>query len=211
MKTAQLIDALAQGNAAVPRGTAMRRMIGAAALGLLLSVVITALLFGFRPDLLNAWHVVALKGLYALLAAAAAAPLLIELSRPSIRIGRFALPAIGFVIVSTLLALAAYVFTPESLRMMEWMGGGIPECLYRIPLLASPVAVALTLAVRSLGPTRLTLAGGAIGGVSGALGGIVYSICCPMDSVLYVASWYLFAILFCAGVGAVVIGRFLRW
>jgi hypothetical protein len=32
-----------------------------------------------------------------------------------------------------------------------------------------------------------------------------------MDSALYVASWYLAAIAFCAAVGAVVIGRALKW
>jgi hypothetical protein len=32
-----------------------------------------------------------------------------------------------------------------------------------------------------------------------------------MDSVLYVASWYLAAVLLCAAAGALVIGRALKW
>jgi hypothetical protein len=32
-----------------------------------------------------------------------------------------------------------------------------------------------------------------------------------MDSALYVVSWYLAAVLFCAGVGALVLGRALKW
>jgi hypothetical protein len=147
----------------------------------------------------------------ATVAAAAAAPLLFELARPNTRVKHVLAPAIGFAGASVAIATAAYMLTTPDGRMAAWFGGGVPECLYRIPLLAIPIAAALVFAVRGLGATRLTLAGGAIGAVSGSLAAIAYASCCPMDSALYVASWYLAAILFCAAIGAPVIGRALKW
>ncbi len=103
------------------------------------------------------------------------------------------------------------VLTPLDLRMSAWTSDQFPECLYRIPLLSLPIAMALTLAVRGLGATRLTLAGSAIGAVSGSLAAIVYAGCCPADSILYVVSWYLASVLLCAAAGAVVLSRMLKW
>ncbi|CAN0443963.1 unnamed protein product [Phaeothamnion confervicola] len=170
-----------------------------------------AVLFGIREDLGSVFATVLLKAAFGVAAAAAAAPLLLELARPNVSARRAATPAVVFAAASVSIAFAAFVVTPPDARMTAWFGGGVPECLYRIPLLAAPIAIALFLAVRGLGPTRLSLAGAAIGGVSGSLAAIAYASCCQMDSALYVASWYLGGILFCAAVGAVVIGRALKW
>ncbi|HCK85066.1 MAG TPA: anti-sigma F factor [Hyphomonadaceae bacterium] len=170
-----------------------------------------AALFGVRADFGDAFVAVLLKVGFGLAAAAAAAPLLLELARPNTRARHVAIPAFLFAAASTAIAFLAFLVTPAEARMESWLGGGVPECLYRIPLLAAPIAIALFLAVRGLGPTRLSLAGAAIGAVSGSLAAIAYASCCPMDSALYVASWYLAAILFCAAVGAVLVGRALKW
>lgn len=211
MKTDQLVDALARDAGAVPRGVVERRIVLAAGAGLAASLALMAALFGVRADFGDAFVAVLLKVGFGLAAAAATAPLLLELARPNTRARHVAIPAFLFAAASTAIAFLAFLVTPAEARMESWLGGGVPECLYRIPLLAAPIAIALFLAVRGLGPTRLSLAGAAIGAVSGSLAAIAYASCCPMDSALYVASWYLAAILFCAAVGAVLVGRALKW
>ncbi len=211
MKTDELVDALARDAGVVPRRIVERRIALAAAAGLAASLVLMALLFGVRADFGAAVVAVLLKVVFGIAAAAGAAPLLLELARPNTRARHVAVPLILLSIVSIGIALVAFLVTPADARMMSWLGGSVPECLYRIPVLAAPIAAALVLAVRGLGATRLRLAGAAIGAMSGSLAAIPYAGCCPMDSVLYVVSWYPVAILFCAGVGALFIGRALRW
>lgn len=211
MKTDQLVEALARDAGPARRGVVERRIVIAAGAGLTLSLVMMAVLFGVRADFDQAFVAVLLKVGFGLAAAAAAAPLLLELARPNTRARDAALPALLFAAGSVAIAFIAFAVTPAEARMGSWLGGGVPECLYRIPLLAIPIAAALFVAVRGLGATRLTLAGATIGALSGSLAAIAYANCCPMDSALYVASWYLAAILFCAAVGALVIGRALKW
>lgn len=211
MKTDHLIEALAHDAGPEKRGIVERRILIAAGIGLAAAVLLVPALFGFRSDLGGSFSAVFLKAAFGLAAAFAAAPLLFELARPNTRIRHVLAPAASFAAVSLVIAIVAYLVAPPDQRMHAWLGGGVPECLYRIPLLAIPIAIALVFAVRGLGATRLTLAGGAIGAVSGALASIAYASCCPMDSALYVASWYLAAILFCAGAGAVVVARLLKW
>ncbi len=211
MNTDQLVSALAHDAGPVKRGEVERRILIAAAIGLGVAILLVPILFGFRADFGDSILVVAMKAAFGMTAAAAAAPLLFELARPNTKIRHVLAPAIIFAAISAIVAAVAYVMTPPEMRMDTWIGHGVPECLYRVPLLALPIAIALTLAVRGLGATRLTLAGAAIGGVSGALAAIAYASCCPMDSALYVATWYLAAILVCAAAGALLIGRMLRW
>lgn len=211
MKTDRLIDALAHDTGATPRYIAERRLAIAGIAGLAVSFAMVVTVFGVREDFGSSLTIVLLKAAFGVVALAAALPLLLELARPNTSTRRAAAPAALFVAASAAIAMGAFLLTPPEARMNAWVGGGMPECLYRIPLLAIPIAVALFLAVRGLGPTRLTLAGAAIGGVSGSIAAIAYSSCCQMDTALYVASWYLAAILLCSAVGAVVVGRALKW
>lgn len=211
MKTDHLIDALARNAGPEKRWTAEWRIAIGATVGLAAAIFVVPALFGFRSDLGDSIDAVGLKAAFGVLAAGAAMPLLLELVRPNTRIRHVVTPTLLFLLVSAVVAGMAYVTTPPEMRMHDWLGGGIPECLYRIPLLALPIATALYFAVRGLGATRLTLAGAAIGVVSGALASIAYASCCPMDSALYVASWYVVAILFCAIIGAVFIRFALKW
>ncbi|HWA23741.1 MAG TPA: DUF1109 domain-containing protein [Caulobacterales bacterium] len=211
MKTDQLVEALARDTGAQPRGVVERRIVIAASIGVAVSILLVPLLFGFRSDMGHSIRPMMLKASFGLAAALTAAPLLFELARPNTRARHLLAPALLFAAVSVVIATVAYLTASPEGRMYAWLGGGVPECLYRIPLLALPIAIALVLAVRGLGVTRPTLAGAAIGGVSGSLAAIAYASCCPMDSALYVASWYLAAILFCAALGALVLSRALKW
>jgi hypothetical protein len=211
MKTDQLVEALSRDAGPQPRGIVERRIVIAAGIGIGVSILIVPLFFGFRSDMGHSVLAMLLKAGFGLAAALTAAPLLFELARPNTRVRHLLAPALVFAAMSVVIAVVAYLSASPESRMYVWFGGGVPECLYRIPLLALPIAAALVLAIRGLGPTRTTLAGAAIGGVSGSLAAIAYASCCPMDSALYVASWYLAAILFCAAIGAIVLGRALKW
>lgn len=212
MKTNQLIDALANDAGAVQPHILERRIAIAVVAGLTFAFILMAVVFGFREDFRDAFVAVLLKAGFGVAAAAAVVPLLLEVARPNTNARRAFRPAVLFAAASVALAVISFLLTPADSRTAAWFGGGgVPECLYRIPLLAAPIAIALFFAVSELGPTRLSLAGAAIGGVSGGLASIAYAACCPMDSMLYVASWYLAAILFCAAIGSIVIGRALRW
>lgn len=211
MTTDDLVSALSRGVSAVRPVRHRLRLSVAAVSGSAISVLVVLLIFGMRPDFSLTSGPILLKGAYGLLAAAAAVPFLLEVSRPSTSVRRGLWPIAVFAGLNILIGLFVLAATPPDLRVTAWTGDQFPECLYRIPLLAIPVAVALTFAVRGLGATRLTLAGSAIGGVSGSLAAIVYAGCCQADSVLYVVSWYLAAVLFCAALGAAFLSKALKW
>ncbi|HCK85369.1 MAG TPA: anti-sigma F factor [Hyphomonadaceae bacterium] len=211
MKTDALIEALAKEiEPARPARTRCRFTLAALAGGLLAACVVAAL-FGIRGDLGQAMPAVIAKTLYCLAAVAAAAPLAFVLSQPNTRMRGWLAPAA--LLVAASLGVAAWIVaqTPADARFDVWLAGGFPECLRRIPILATPVAVALLFIVRTLSPTRLTLAGAAVGGLSGAIAAVAYSWFCPVDSVAYVATWYLSAMLICAGLGALFGRWLLRW
>jgi hypothetical protein len=107
--------------------------------------------------------------------------------------------------------IAAGLLASPGQRFAVWMGGGVPWCMVLIPLLAAPVAVGLTLLARRLAPVRLTTAGAAIGATSGAVGAMVYAMHCPVDQIAFVGTWYAAAIALCAGIGAMLGSRLLRW
>ncbi len=211
MRTDALIEALAKDIEPVRAPRTGARFTAAAALGAVLAGMVVAVLFGVRQDIGAAIIPVLSKTLYCLAAVAAAAPLAFILSQPNTSMRRWLAPA-GLLVAASL-GVAAWVVAqaPPEARFDVWLAGGFPECLRRIPILATPVAVALLFIVRTLSPTRLTLAGAAVGGLAGAIAGVAYSWFCPVDSVAYVATWYLAAMLICAALGAIFGRWLLRW
>ena len=99
---------------------------------------------------------------------------------------------------------------PEE-RWEALMGASFPWCIVLIPVLAAPTAAGLVWVLRGFAPTRLGLAGAAIGALSGGVGAVAYSMYCPTDSVAFVTTWYAVAIGLCAALGSVIAARFLRW
>jgi hypothetical protein len=177
--------------------------------GLLIAGAIVAFNFGVRPDFASAGTAIALKSAFGAAAALAILPALILLCQPNIKVGVAALAAAVLLGLSVLAAVADLV----SAHSLSGLGlpMGVPECLERVPLLAAPMAAMMFFAVRSMAPTRLTLAGAAIGAFSGSVAIIAYAWFCRMDTVAYVAAWYAGAIVICAALGAAVGSRALRW
>jgi|CXWL01.1.fsa_nt_gi hypothetical protein len=211
MKTDALIAALAHDIQPIRLTPTWRRFAAAGLVGAALASLVVWVVFGVREHLSDAMFAVLTKSAYSLVAVAIAAPLAYALSQPNTRIRAWIAPAIVLIVASLLVAGFVVAMAPTEQRLSVWLAGGFPECLRRIPMLAAPVAVALLFVVRGLTPTRLTFAGAAVGGLAGAIAAVAYSWFCPVDSVAYVATWYLAAILLCAGLGAVFGRWLLRW
>jgi hypothetical protein len=138
-------------------------------------------------------------------------PLTVQLMKPGRPLGwriGAVLVFVGVCVVATVVALMGEA--PEE-RMEAWMGGGFPWCVVIVPVLAAPTAAGLLWLMRSFAPTRLTLAGAAIGALSGGIGAMAYAMYCPVDSMAFVTTWYVVAIALCAALGAVIGARLLRW
>ncbi len=208
MSTEDLIQRLVQSP------TQRTRFVSTFAIASLLGLSVASLVFlastGARPDLFSAWAPTLLKLSFGLTAALALAPLIWRAARPNIRLLETLVPSAIMAAAAALITVAGLIDAPSELRWVLWTGGGAPDCLVRIPLIALPIAAALFLAARRFAPTRLAFAGAALGAGAGALAAIPYSLFCPIDSAPYVATWYSVSILLCAALGAAA-GRMLRW
>ena len=211
MKTDHLIDMLARGVEPAERPRWARRLALTLVVGLAAAAVIVALWIGVRPDLGSARMPVMMKAMFSAAAAAMMLPLAVQLMKPGRPLG-WRLGAVGVFlgvcVVATIVALMGKA--PEE-RIAAWMGGAFPWCVVIVPILAAPTAAGLLWLMRSFAPTRLTLAGAAIGALSGGVGAMAYAMYCPVDSVAFVTTWYVVAIALCAAIGAVIGARILRW
>jgi hypothetical protein len=211
VKTDHLIDMLARGVEPAERPRWARQLALTLIVGLAAAVLIVALWIGVRPDLGSARMPVMMKAMFAAAAAAAMLPMAVRLMKPGRplgwRIGAVIL-FVGVCVVATVVALMGEA--PEN-RMRMWMGGTFPWCVVIVPILAAPTAAGLLWLMRSFAPTRLTLAGAAIGALSGGVGAMAYAMYCPVDSIAFVTTWYVVAIALCAAIGAVIGARLLRW
>ena len=211
MKTDHLIDMLARGVEPAERPRWVRRFVLTLVVGLAAAVLIVAIGIGVRPDLGAARMPVMMKAMFSAAVAAALLPLTVQLMKPGRPLGwriGAVLVFLGVCAIATIVALMGEA--PED-RMQAWMGGGFPWCVVIVPILAAPTAAGLLWLMRSFAPTRLTLAGAAIGALSGGIGAMAYAMYCPVDSMPFVTTWYVVAIALCAALGAVIGARLLRW
>ena len=211
MKTDHLIDMLARGVEPAERPRWARQLALTLVVGLAAAVLIVALWIGVRPDLGSARMPVMMKAMFSAAVAAALLPLTVQLMKPGRPLGwriGAVLVFLGVCAIATVVALMGEA--PEE-RMDAWMGGGFPWCVVIVPVLAAPTAAGLLWLMRSFAPTRLTLAGAAIGALSGGIGAMAYAMYCPVDSMPFVTTWYVVAIALCAAIGAVIGARLLRW
>jgi hypothetical protein len=211
MKTDDLIDALARDPAPPPAQPVMTRLAVAGATGLAIAVALVAFGPGVRDDIGVARMPVMMKAGFSAAVAAAAAPMLLRLTRPGRPLGWRAAAAGGFVVLAALVALIALAGPDPSRRLELLAAGMVPWCVAVIPALAAPIAALLAYALRDLAPTRLAATGSALGAVSGGVGAMAYAMYCPVDSAVFVTVWYSVAIALCAAVGALLGSRLLRW
>jgi hypothetical protein len=211
MKTSELIEALAATDSAPVRPIApARRLVPAALVGALASLAILVLWLGFQPldeAAQTSWFW--MKAGYGLAAALAGLALTLPLSRPGGRTG-----AAGFVLAAAALAT---IWLMAMHRVMGgggrglWLGHTWMVCPWRILALAAPIWLAAVLAMRSLAPTRLAMAGAATGLLAGGLSVVVYGLYCQESAAPFVAVWYSLGLAVSVAAGAVLGPRLLRW
>jgi hypothetical protein len=211
MKTQALIDMLARGAGPAPRAVAARRLLPAAAAGVLASAALAIGLQGPLPAALLATPAPWIKLAYALGLAAAAGWLTARLARPVAHCRGPVQAVLGVLLLMALVGLLAWAGTPVDGRRAAVMGQAWLTCPWNVLLLSTaPLALALW-AVRGLAPTRLRAAGGAAGLLAGALGALGYSLSCPEASPTFVAVWYTAGVALTGTLGAALGPRVLRW
>lgn len=213
MKTDDLINALArETEPAKPQPWRMKLALTVLT-GLIVAGLLVAIGLGVRADIGVARMPVMMKALFSALAAAVVLPMAVQLMKPGRPLGWRIGAALIFAGLSLLAAFIALMGEMPEHRWEAWMGGrgSVPWCVVLIPILAAPAAVLLTWLMRSFAPTRITLAGAAIGAISGGIGAMAYAMYCPTDSVAFVTTWYTVAIAVCAALGAIIGSKFLRW
>ncbi len=209
MKTEDLIEKLSKEGAAPAKDPAHHEFFACAGCGLAIAAAIVVAAYGIRPDYLSAGWTIGLKTAFGLAAAAALLPLVSRVLEPTTSVASLVAPALAFAVVSLAVAFSALALDHSWNGLMLSMGA--PKCLTRVPLIAAPGAALMFWAARKYAPTRLGVAGAAIGAFAAAVSIVAYSWFCQADSVAYVGLWYLSAIALCAGLGAF-LGRWvLRW
>ena len=214
MKTDDLIDLLAKDAAPPPGGGVPRRLAIACGLAAVGALVLLLAWLGLRPDLHRAMHTGAfwMKAGYTLWIAAAGFAMTAQAARPGGAPGRPARMALaGALAAIAVLAVVDLVLTPLADRHAAWMGQSALMCPWRILAISVPAFAAIVWGLRSLAPTRLTLAGAAGGLLAGGIGATVYGLYCQETTAMFVATWYTLGLAGCAGAGALLGPRLLRW
>lgn len=212
MKTDQLIEMLSRGVEPAEKPRWKRKVAITLLVGLVVGVALVAIGLGVRPDIGAARMPVMWKTLFSATAAIVILPLALQLMRPGRPLGwRIGAVALFFAVCAIATVVALMGEMPER-RWEAWMGGAaFPWCVVLIPVIAAPTAALLVWLMRAFAPTRLTMAGAAIGALSGGIGAMAYAMYCPTDSVAFVTTWYSLAIAVCAALGALIVSKFLRW
>ena len=213
MKTDDLIEALASDVAPSPHHAVGRTLVLGVAVGGVVSVAIMVLWLGVRADLMDAMRTGPfwMKFAYALSVAALGFGLIDRLARPDGEGGVFGPMILAPLAVMTALAIYQLSAAPEELHMKMMLGATYQVCARNIVIISAPIFLGLFWALRSLAPTRLTLAGGVAGVLAGAVGTFVYAFHCNESAAPFVAIWYTLGIAAVGLVGALLGRVLLRW
>jgi hypothetical protein len=213
MNTDELISLLSNQVTQVDRAAIARRFAQALLMGAVGSLILMSIVFGVRHDLGS----VARTGLFWAklafpLAVAIGAMLAISrIGRPGARAGYswmiVALPFAAVWFAGWMIVGSADSTTRAALVL----GHTWRTCPFNILLLSVPTFPAAIWAMRSLAPTRLRLAGAAVGLLASSTATIVYCLHCPEMSPAFWGVWYAIGMLMPALIGAWLGPRLLRW
>lgn len=197
-----------------PRLYVLRRLLAGAGAGAAVSLVLVAILLGYRPDMAAAaqtpmfWW----KLIYVLALAAAAFWSADRFARPGGEGGaRRGLWAILPLALALVLAAWQLADAPAPHRMAMVMGGSAQICPWCILAFSAPPMIGLAWAVRGLAPTRLTHAGAMIGLAGGGLGAAAYALHCTESTAPFLAIWYSAGVVGAAALGGLAGPFVLRW
>ena len=213
MNTDTLIAALAKDLPPVSRHAVGRRLL----LGILggggITLLMIALLLGFRGDLGLAMRGFAfwMKWTYTISLGIGAVVMVVRLARPEpVRLRGFWPLAIPFALLA-IVSVAEMAHVPSGDWLAMWLGKTWKKCPWLVLMLSAPIFIGLLWSFRRLAPTRLSAAGGAAGLAAGAWAATLYCLHCPEVSALFVLTWYTLGISLAAIAGALLGPRLLRW
>lgn len=214
MRTEELIKVLAADTQPSPSGVPQRRLALAALAGGAAALLGTVFWLGLRGDLTDAvigggffWA----KAGYTGAIAAACALAALRLASPE-RQATGLLALVGAIVALMAgLGVWEYAMLAPAERISAIRGVSWTVCARNILVLALPMIALSLVVVRSLAPTRPTLAGLACGLFSGGLAATIYGLHCPEATLVFVSLWYTLGVALCGLLGAA-LGRFLlRW
>ena len=213
MKTDDLIDALSRDVGSSAPHTVARTLALGLALGAIVSIAVMVLWLGVRADLMDAMRTGPfwMKFAYALSVAALGFGLVDRLARPDGEGGVFGPMILAPLAIMTALAVYQLSGAPEELRMKMMLGSTYQVCARNIVIVSAPIFLGLFWALRSLAPTRLTLAGAVVGVLAGAAGTFIYAFHCNESAAPFVAIWYTLGIAVVGVLGALLGRSLLRW
>ena len=213
MRTDDLITMLATGAGPVQTNVASGRYTTALVLGASGAIVLMVVLLGLRTDLEQAIYLPKFWVKFGFVAAVAVASLLLalRLSRPGIRLGTAPTGVGAPVLAMWILGAFTLLNADPAQRSALFLGDTWAVCPLLIALLSAPVFAAVTWAMKGLAPTRLRLAGGAAGLLSGAIGALVYCLHCPEMEAPFLGFWYLLGMLIPTAIGAMSGRLLMRW
>ena len=210
-QTNELIHRLAQ-DADIgrrPYRALLPRILALTVVALALSLVVVALVFGVRADIVG--HALAGIYLFKVLAmtlfACAGVHLVWATGTPgaSVKPLLVLLPAI-------LVLVAGAVIDDSNFSLMGARKTSVPTCVGAIVLASLPGFALLLGALRRRAASTQPLLSGAVAGLlAGALGAIGYTISCINDGAAFVLVWYTLALLIMTFIGAVIGRRALAW
>jgi hypothetical protein len=213
MNTDDLIARLAADLTPAPRRAFERRLAIGLPAGILASVLLVWLGYGFRPDFPAAirmpmlWVKFAWPAIFAWIAWR----MIERLATPGRILGRVPLALWAPAAAMGVLAAVAWLGAPPDARTLLLLGSTWTTCTVSILLSALPILAATRWALSRAAPTDLRRAGAAAGLLAGALGTMVYALHCPELDAPFLLVWNGLGMVVAAGVGAALAPRLMRW
>jgi hypothetical protein len=214
MNTQQLIHTLASDlqtgagpTRSHPRWARLAAMTGLASL---VSLAAILLLLAPSPHLVHGpGATIGFSALAGVALAAGAFWATLKLSYPESRLGLWwLLLPLGILLLGLGLEMSE---TPSSSWATRLWGNSPGACFLCVTALSLPILAAALVALRDGAPTHPRLCGAMAGLLAGGIAAALYTLHCPEDSLLFVASWHVPAILTVTIFGALAAGRWLRW
>ena len=211
MTTGQLIDLLIKDWK--PEWSFNRIVLLAMGTGMLISASAFLIGVGFRADIAEAMHSwrFLLKFVLTGTLAVSTTGMLSNLGRPNGAIEGWGWAA---AVAPAMLgcAIAIELMTePEAKWLARLIGHNSRTCLTVIPLLSVGPLLCFFAALRTGAPRAPGFAGAIAGVAAGGIGATFYAANCTDDSPLFVATWYLLAILMVSATGCFGGRLLLRW
>jgi hypothetical protein len=179
----------------------------------LAAVVLIALLFGLRPDLIggNPHPMIMIREGMLLLLGGATLGAVIRAARPGVgHLNRDWMWVLGaaalFPAVAIVLSLVRGTF-PRS----DLMSSSALYCMSITVVSGLVIGGVLTAWLRRGAPTAPSRAGWLVGISAGSFGAFAYGLHCPSESIYYIGLWYSLAIGACAMLGRLIVPRLIRW